>query len=255
MGSGKTYLPDTNVLVDFGREQAVKARLEKAEKGGAKFVIAPPTMNELTVGVVRGGAKYFECNKRIFSWLKGKTILDMPRPFMGKVVGVPSKFGNVEEHHHVERIDLVSNSASYDDFLKRKDQAGSSWTDIDKSYEIHNAVLDKEFDALKKIAAKPAGAIDLAAKFAETFGPHGQHPDPAVFRQHFSAAVEYGEVTVVRIRGGANPRKNDPGRYGDFQLFFYLADPDIYLLTREDFSSDIKSSPQRTRIVGLDSLG
>ena len=251
-----TYLPDTNVLVDLGRDPAVEAKLEKASQEGSKFVIAPPTMTELTVGVVRGGAKHFEGNRRIFSWLKARasTILELPRPFMGKILGVPSKFGNVEQHHHVERIDLVANSNTYDEFLKRKDEPGSAWTDIDKSYEIHCAVLDKEFDALKKIAALPRGSVDLAAKFAETFGEPGQHPDPGVFREHFSAAVEYGEVTVERIRGGANPRKNDPGRYGDFQLFFYLAAPDIRLLTREDFSSDIKSSPQRTRIVGLDSL-
>ena len=75
-----------------------------------------------------------------------------------------------------------------------------------------------------------------------------------MFRERFSAAMEYADTTIARIRAGANPRKNDPGRYGDFQLFFYLADPDIHLLTREDFSSDIKASPQRTRIVGLDSL-
>jgi len=94
----------------------------------------------------------------------------------------------------------------------------------------------------------------LAAEFAKTFEVNGQYPDPNVFRTHFSAAMEYGETTITRIRGGANPRKNDPGRYGDFQLFFYLADQPIELLTCEDFSTDIKNSPQKARIVRLDSL-
>jgi hypothetical protein len=250
-----TYLPDTNVLVDLGRDSTVEAKLEKASQEGSKFVIAPPTMTELTVGVVRGGARHFESSRRIFSWIKGRTILELPRPFMGRFLGVPSRRGKVEHHHHVERIGLVADSSSYEEFLRRKDEAGSAWSDIEKSYEIHCAILDREFDALKKIAARPRGSVDLAASFAATFGGPGRHPDRDIFTHYFSAAVEYAETTVERIRGGANPRRNDPGRYGDLQLFFYLADPEIRLLTREDFSSDIKVSPQRTRIVGLDSLG
>jgi len=70
----------------------------------------------------------------------------------------------------------------------------------------------------------------------------------------FSAAIEYGDSAIRRARAGENLRKNDAGVFGDFQLFFYLADPQIHLLTKEDFSTDIKNSPQRTRIVTLDSL-
>jgi hypothetical protein len=99
------------------------------------------------------------------------------------------------------------------------------------------------------------GSYDLALEFAKTFDINGSYPDPNVFRDHFSAAMEYAETTIARIRGGANPRKNDPGRYGDFQLFFYLADPKIELSTCEDFSVDIKHSPQRSQIVKVDSLG
>jgi hypothetical protein len=152
----------------------------------------------------------------------------------------------------VERLGLIGNSVTFDEFLQRKDAPHSAWTDIDKAVEIHDQVLDKEFDALKKLAALPAGSFDVAAKFCEKFG--SPRPDPKVFRETFSAALEYADTTIARIRTGANPRKNDPGRYGDFQLFFYLADPNIHLLTSEDFSSDIKVSPQRTRIIGLDSL-
>jgi hypothetical protein len=62
-----TYLPDTNVLVDLGRDPAVQTKLENVEQSGSTFVIAPSTMTELTVGVVKGGATYFEQNKKIFS--------------------------------------------------------------------------------------------------------------------------------------------------------------------------------------------
>ncbi len=218
-------------------------------------MIAPPTMTELTVGVVKGGPGCFQLNKEIFSWLHTQlgTMLDLPRPFMGKILGFPSKLSQVEKIHLVQRVELVANSATFDEFLKRKDEAGSVWTDIDKAVQIHHTRVDEEFDALEKIAKLP-GRFDLATKFAETFGTPGSHPNPAQFRACFSAALEYAEAVIRKIKHGAKPRKNDRGVYGDFQLFFYLADPNINLLTQENFSNEIKHSPQRTRIVGLNVL-
>jgi hypothetical protein len=64
-----TYLPDTNVLIDLGRDPAVWTKLENAERSGFNFVIAPSTITELTPGVVTGGATHFEQNKKIFTWL------------------------------------------------------------------------------------------------------------------------------------------------------------------------------------------
>ena len=249
------YLPDTNVLIDCGRDLAVRTRLESASRDGSKFVIAPSTLEELSRGVIAGGSVYFGENKAVFGWLQAQAsnILDLPRPFMGRILGVPSKLGDVEIRHYVQLIDMIASSKTLDEFLKRKDKVGSAWSDLHQSVAIHDAMLDKEFDTLDRIA-KLSNPFDLAAKFCETFGVPGSHPDPKLFRQRFSAAVEYAESSISKIKGGAKPRKNDPGRYGDFQLFFYLADPDIILLTGEDFSVDIKFSPQRTRIRRLDSL-
>lgn len=249
------YLPDTNVLIEFGRGLSVRNQLESTSQNGSKFVIAPPTLEELTRGVIAGGKAHFDGNKQVFIWMKAQkcAILDLPLPFVGKVLGIPLKRGDVEVHHYLQLVDMIASSGTFDEFLQRKDKADSAWSDIDRSVAIHDQRLDKEFGALEKIAKLP-GTFDLAAKFCETFGAAGAHPDASSFRQHFSAAIEYFESTLARIRGGARPRKNDPGRYGDFQLLFYLAEPGFSLLTQEDFSDDIRSSPQRTRIVGLGSL-
>jgi len=251
-----TYLPDTNVLVDLGRDPAVQTKLENAEQSGSKFVIAPSTMTELTVGVVKGGATYFEQNKKIVTWLLAHSdaILDLPRPFIGKILGFPSKWSQVETHHHVQRVEMVANSQTFDEFLKRKDAVGSVWSDIDQAAQIHDAQVDKEFTALEKFAKLPQGRVDVVAMLCKTFAVGGVCPDPKMLRQHCSAAIEYQEASIAKIRAGAKPRKNDRGRYGDSQLFFYLADPNITLLTSEDFSGDIKQSPQRTRIVGFHAL-
>jgi hypothetical protein len=251
-----TYLPDTNVLIDLGRDPAVQAKLQNAEQSGSKFVIAPSMMTELTVGVVKGGATYFEQNKKIFTWLQthSDAILDLPRPFIGKTLGFQSKWSQVETHHHVQRVEMVANSQTFDEFLKRKDDAGNVWSDIDKAVQIHDAQVDKEFTALETFAKLPPGSFDLAAKFCETFGPAGARPEPEQFRKHFSAGLEYVESSIAKITRGSKPRKNDRGIYGDFQLLCYLGDPNVSLLTSEDFSEDIRKSPQRTRIVGLDAL-
>jgi len=230
------YLPDTNILIDLGRDPAVQTKLENAEQSGSKFVIAPSMMKELTVGVVKGGPTYFEQNKKIFTWLHAHSdaILDLPRPFIGRILGFPSKWSRVETHHHVQLVETVANSQTFDEFLNRKDDAGNVWSDIDKAVQIHNAQVDKEFTALEECANLSQGTFDVAAQLCKTFAAGGVCPDPQLFKQHFSAAVEYVEASIAKIRAGAKPRKNDRGRYGDFQLFFYLADPNITLLTSED---------------------
>jgi hypothetical protein len=251
-----TYLPDTNVLIDLGRDPAVQTKLENAEQSGAKFVIAPSVMTELTVGVVKGSAGCFGQNKKIFTWLQTRSdaILEPPRPFIGKILGFPSKWSQVEKHHRVQRVEMVAKSQTFDEFLKRKNDAGNVWSDIDKAPQIHADKVDKEFTEMENLAKSPQSTVDVVGMFCKTFALEGVCPDPKLFRQHFSAAVEYVEASIAKIRAGANPRKNDRGRYGDFQLFFYLADPNISLLTSEDFSDDIKQSPQRKRIVGFDAL-
>jgi hypothetical protein len=252
----RTFLPDTNAIIDYGRNRDRKAKLDGAVAAGSKFVIAPPTLTELTVGVVKGSTTHFAQNKAIFEWLKAHSanILEPPRPFMGQVSGFPSRRGNVTSAHHEQRIELVAGAADYADFLKRKNAPGSVWSDIEQSAVVHKQMLDNEFAVLSALAKKAPGSFDLATEFSKTFEIGGQSPDPKIFKDLFSAAFEYGEVTIAKIRAGANPRKNDQGRYGDFQLLFYLAEPDIELLTSEDFSRDITHSPQRSRIVKVDSL-
>lgn len=251
-----TYLPDTNVLIDYGSDPAVRAKIENAEQAGSKFVLAPSMMTELTVGVVKGGATYFEQNKEIFDWLHvhSGTILDLARPFMGKILGFPSKWSAVGTPHYVQRLEMVVKSKTFDEFLKRKDDPGSAWTDIDQASPIHHSKVDEEFTALEKFAAAPPGSFDLATMFCKTFENAGKCPQPGEFRKHFSAGLEYVESCIEKIRKGAKPRKNNRGIYGDFQLLCYLGDPNITFLTSENFSNDIKHSPQRARILGLDTL-
>jgi len=260
------YLPDTNVLIDYGRFPVVQAKLDSAEKSGATFVLAPVTLTELIVGVVNGGPAFFQRNKRIFPWLLAHSgsILDLPAPFIGKLMGFSWKRSRVEPIHYLECIKLVVNSGTFEEFLRRKDDAGSSWTDIDRAFQIHNRKVDEEFSALERLAAYSKEKVDVAKGLCKGYTPPSIVPDADLFKRHFSAAIEYAEASIALMRESltsttrvkANPRKNDRGRYGDFQLFVYLADPNITLLTGEEkrFLRNIEHSPQRTRIVSLDAL-
>jgi hypothetical protein len=252
-----TYLPDTNVIIDLAwRNSTVRAKVENAERSGSRFVIAPPVITELAFGVVKGGTKYFEQSLKVFTWLQAHSsnILELPLPFVGDILGFPMRRTQVETQHYRQLIGMIVNSQTFDEFLTLKDQVGSLWTDIDRAPQIHPDKVNDEFTSLEMLARRPPEKVDVAAGLCKAYTPASASVDAMLFRHHFSAAVEYAEAALAKIRGGVNLREKDRGRYGDFNLLFYLADPNISLLTNDGLTGDIKQSPQRTRIVKPDDL-
>lgn len=250
------YFPDTNVLIDFGRNLAARAKLENARQRGTTFLVAPPALIELVRGMVARGCDTFANDKQVFVWLHMNRfpILPLPRPFMARILNssIPKPSG-VEPRHYAEQMEMIASSASFDEFLQRSNTPGSVWRDISRADEIHNAELNREFLALERMAKQRRGR-DLAQRLSQLFGAPGCRPKPFIIERQFSAAIEFLESSFSKVRGGANPRKNDPGLYTDFQLLLYLARRDLNFLTCEDFSNEIIKSPQKARIVHPDSL-
>jgi hypothetical protein len=251
------YLLDTNILIDFGRDPAIQGRLENSQLNGVEFVIGPPALIELVRGMVAGGCNTFENDRRVLVWLRGQRlpILPLPRPFMAGVLRttVGQRSMPVEPCHYEQLIEIVANSADFDGFRAMSQAPGSVWREVDHIDAIHEGQLDKELAALGKLA-RGKGARGIATALSQSFGAPGSRPRSEVIAREFSAAIEFLESSLSKVGEGAKPRKNDPGLYVDFQLLFYLADPEINFLTREDFSRKITRSPQRCRIVNLDSL-
>ncbi len=240
------YLPDTNILIDFRRDPAVFPKLKEAQKNGKEFRIAPPVLIEFVRGFVRHGAATFEEDKKVFEWLLGQKVMELPCPFIAQTVGCTAeRHSGVEPTHYSELIKMAVSSADIEEFVRTGEAAGSVWNEISRADEIHDAEVDKEIGALEKLARRADG-VDLAAILAKSFSM-----DPALAHERFSAAIEFLESSMSLVRNGANPRKNNRGLYVDFQLLLYLADPDIAILTREDFSKEIKRSPQISRIGSL----
>jgi hypothetical protein len=118
------------------------------------------------------------------------------------------------------------------------------------AHEVHQAFLDQELSALNVLASRSTSA-NLALACARMFRLSGLLPDPVSIEIKCSAALEFLKASLDKVRNGANPKKNDRGVYGDFQMFWYLADPQIAFVSKEDFSNEIRSSPQRDRIISL----
>jgi hypothetical protein len=246
-----TYYPDTNVLIDLKRPE-IRAKIERAIKAGDCFVIAPPVLIELVSGIIKGGRDCFPSEKEIFVWLHDHKfpILPLPNPFMASILkSTATGKGGVEPSHYQELIELVSTSSDLDDLLRKA--ANGVWRDVSSSHQVHADQLDKELLALGSLARV---RLNYAEKLSGKFGVPGCRPIPLIVAGRFSAALEFLESSITKVKGGAKLRKNDPGVYFDFQLFFYLADPSLSFLTQENFSAEIKKSPQRTRIVPLATL-
>lgn len=246
------YYPDTNILIDFGKLPAVRTRLEGSVAKGTQFTIAPPTLTELVRGMIASGEKTFATDKAIFSWLAEHKfpILELPRPFMAKLLGASAKTTGVIPKHYEDLIGLISGSADFAEFLKRSQDG--VWRDIDRADAIHGSQLDNEHKALIDLAK--LGGDRIAIRLSNQFGAPGIRPKPELVREMFSAAIEFLESSMSKVSAGANTRKNDPGLYVDFQLLFYLGDKNLLFLTKENFENEIRKSPQRARIVGLGGL-
>lgn len=247
----KTFLPDTNVWIDVGRDQAVTARLEEAIATGSRVVIAPPALIELVRGMVRHGKETFLEDRKTYGWMRERKceVLELTRPFMAGVLktALPAKSGVTPEHYE-QLIEMVLNSANLDEFLRRSNAAGSVWKNMDDMDAIHEAQIEKELRALEDLA-RQGKSLGIPERLSQTFGAPGCRPNPLIIAGQFSAALEYLDTSIRKIVHGANPRKNDRGLYVDWQLLMYLAIPDLQFVTNENFSGEINKSPQKDRIV------
>jgi hypothetical protein len=246
------FLPDTNVWLKVGRDEALTQKFDKALAAGDKFVIGPPALIELVRGMVRYG-QAFATDQLTYAWMRdhGCEVLELPKPFMAKILHttLPGASG-VTPQHYGQLIDEVVHSADLNEFNHRCNANHSVWGQIDSIDRIHEAQIEQELKALEDLATRRK--LDLLRTMSMWFGAPGCRPKPFIMASKFSAALEYLDSSIQKVVRGAKPRKNDRGLYVDFQMLMYLADPEIKFLTNENFSGEIRNSPQKNRIVTPD---
>ena len=179
------YMPDANVWIGFGRQQATEVKLRALSASGQAFEVAPPALIELFTGLGRD-ENNFRNDQRLFAWMQEKqhTILELPKSFMARVLNTslpnPSQ---VKPEHYRELVRMVVNSANHAEFVSKANAASSVWRMIESINKIHNDVLDRELDALRRIPKQTAIDV-LATRMSDWFGAPGCRPNPLVIRQN-----------------------------------------------------------------------
>jgi hypothetical protein len=248
------FMPDTNIWIGVGRDEAVTASFEKAIAKGDSFVVAPPALIELVRGLVSSNEHFME-DQKTYAWIESNhcEVLELPRIFMAKILRTTTADSGVRPDHYIQLMDMVVGAQDFDHFVTQCNGDGSVWKSIENLDEIHETEIETELRSMEELARRRR-PINLAKSLAMTFGAPGCRPIPLRVSSYFSAAIEYLESSIQKVGRGAKPRKNDRGMFVDWQLLNYLAEPSLQFLTEENFSGEIAKSPQKDRIVKLEAL-
>lgn len=247
------YIVDTNLWIDVSRGTLSCTDLKG--KSGINVVLAPPVIIELVRGVVKSAGEHFPRSRSLFRCMTQSQpeILELPKVFVSTILwNVSNRDSGVRPEHYEELMDLLIQARSFTDFLAETEKPGSVWKRIGEIDSIHEGVLEKELKSLERLAGASLAALPV--NLARLYKRGGLLPNPEFFEEKFSAAIEFLRSSILQVRNGANPRKNDRGMYVDQQLFFYLADPEVAVVSQEDFSNQIKTSPQAARIISYEAF-
>jgi hypothetical protein len=243
---------DTNIWVEV--TQGTISCDDLAEKAGTRVVVAPFMIVELMKATAKSVEQFFLNDRSTFQCMAKFDILELTKVFILKTLWGLSDGGmsKVRPETYRALMQMIIGSNSFADFIVKTENPGSEWKRVSEWDSIHAGVLDKELKAVSNIAASRTSVKILHMYLARLYKLGGLIPDPETFEKSFSAALEYLRSSVIKVRNGANLAKNDRGMYVDFQLFFYLADPQAVIVSNEDFSKEIVKSPQRNRIISFD---
>jgi len=246
------YILDTNIWADLSRKRLSCDDLRG--KPGIHVALAPLAIIELVGGIVRGGEFRFAGNKAMVECMaQGQPeVLELPRIFINKLIwNLPSGISEVRPEHYILLMNLIVQSSTLAKFLAKAEASGSAWKRMTDLYSIHESVLNKELGSLR-ILAEQASLKSIPVHITRLYQLGGLRPDPEFLASKFSAAIEFLVSSIAQVRNGAKPLKNNRGLYVDSQFFWYLGDPDLTIVSKENFSSEIKASPQVARIISLD---
>jgi predicted nucleic acid-binding protein len=243
------YVLDTNIWLDLTRGKVLCADL--SNKAHIKVVVAPFVIMELMKETVKHKGKYFENDKSVFQCMAKFDVLALTKVFIYQRLWNSGEEASarVGSENYKKLLQMMVDSGSYDEFIEKTKSAGSEWFQAETWDATHEGVLDKELRAVDQLAKVDPKSI--ATGLAKLYPFKGSFPKEDSIEREFSAALEYLRSVTVKVRNGANLAKNDRGMYVDFQILFYLADPNATIVSNEHFFSEISKSPQKDRIITL----
>lgn len=258
------FLLDTNVAIAVGtRDSDFEGLRTFLLSTNGRLLLGPPVIAELLVKVLNGQNRYFEKNKRPLTRLiaLNPEIFELPESFARILFFGPNTFiVGVRPWHYRELLTVLEASNSKSDFIARAHAPAVQWNRIQNLPTIHNDQVSRELNDLRRLASQqPKRAF--AEKVAESVSNGAitgvadglsngvLTVDPNKVSQAFSAAFEYLEANILKVKAGAKPEKNDRGVWVDYNILWYLADPEVTMITLEKFHRSITKSPQASRII------
>ena len=243
------YVLDTNIWLDLTRGKV--SCTELSSKAHIQVVVAPFAIMELMKETVKHKGKYFDNDKRVFQCMAKFRVLELTKVFIYQRLWNSGEAASarVGPESYKKLLQMMVDSSSYDEFIKKTKSTGSEWFQAETWDATHEGVLDKELRAVDQLAKVDPKSI--ATGLAKLYRFKGSFPKEDSIEKEFSAALEYLRSVIVKVRNGANLARNDRGMYVDFQILYYLADPNATIVSNEDFSREISKSPQKDRIITL----
>jgi hypothetical protein len=243
------YVLDTNIWLDLTRGKV--SCTELSSKAHIQIVVAPFVIMELMKETVKHKGKYFDNDKRVFQCMAEFRVLELTKVFIHQRIWKSGEEASarVGPENYKKLLQMMVDSGSYNEFIEKTKSAGSEWFQAETWDATHEGVLDKELRAVDQLAKVDPKSI--ATGLAKLYPFKGSFPKEDSIEKEFSAPLEYLRSVIVKVRNGANLAKNDRGMYVDFQILFYLADPNATIVSNEDFSSEISKCPQKGRIITL----
>ena len=243
------YVLGTNIWLDLTRGKVSCADL--SSEAPTQVVVAPFVIMELMKETVKHKGKYFDNDKRVFQCMAKFDVLPLTKVFIYQRLWNSGEEASarVGPENYKKLLQMMVDSGSYAEFIEKTKSAGSEWFQAESWSATHEGVIDKELRAVNQLAKVDSKSI--ATGLAKLYPFKGSFPKDDCIEKEFSAALEYLRSVIVKVRNGANLPKNDRGMYVDFQILFYLADPNATIVSNEDFSTEISKSPQKDRIITL----
>lgn len=243
------YILDTNIWVELAQGKISCANI--TGRAQLQAVVPPFAIIELMKETVKHKDKFFANDKRVFECVSKVEVLPLTKVFVYQQLwnSAEAAGARVGPDNYKKLLQMVMDSASYDEFIEKTKSSGSEWHQAEIWNAAHEDELDKELAAVEKFTRVDPQSI--ATGMAKLYPFKGTLPKVDLVEKEFSAALEYLRSAIAKVKNGANLAKNDRGMYGDFQFLFYLADPNAIIVTNERFSGEISKSPQKDRVITL----
>ena len=258
------FLPDTNIAIAIGKNDSDFEGLKtflSSTKG--RLLLAPPVIVELLVKVLNGQDRCFNINKRPLTRLfaLNPEIPELPESFAQIMFFGSSTFiVGVRPWDYRQLLTALERSNSKTDFIARAHDPSVQWKGIQDFPKTHDIQVSRELNNLRRLALqqpkrsfadKTADSLSNSAftKVGDGRSNGVLTVDPNEVSHAFSAAFEYLGANIQNVKAGAKPEKNDRGIWVDYNILWYLADPEVTIITLERFHRSIKQSPQASRII------